>query len=622
MRLNICVGSAIALIASPVLAQSADDTIIVTANRTPQRADETGQAITVITADTIAARQNLNVTDLLRTTPGVTFARNGGLGGTTSVFIRGADSSQTLVLIDGVRLNDPSSPSGAYDFGSLTTANISRIEVLRGPNSVIWGSQAIGGVIAIETAPPSDDLRVTGSAEYGGRDTLSLAGNVSGTVGIIAASLGGGYLGSDGISALSARRGGNERDAFDTFHANGRISVKPLTNIEIDLRGYYADSTINFDNPPADTLPVTDAETFTGYAGVNLSLFDGRWRNRFAYTRTDVRRVTTDPDPLSFNPSRAQGTLDRYEYQGVVDIAAPLTLIVGAEREESRSVTLFGSVGEPDRLKVAINSVYGQAIVRPLTGLTLTGGVRHDDHGSFGGATTFGANAAWRFNQGRTIVRATYAEGFRAPSLSEALSPFGNPDLRPEKARSYDLGIEQSALDGRVRAGITWFRRSLRDQIVFSGESFTLENVARTRAKGIEATLELRPVDSLSVVAQYSWIDTANRSREPDFTGAVNFGNALARRPSQTVSVSADYALPFGLALGGTVLHVGDSFDDFANARPLDGYVLVDLRARYPVTKTIEVYARLENAFDERYETAFQYGTLPRTVHAGIRLAL
>lgn len=629
MPVKYHVATAIALIATPAAAQSAEPgesegaAIVVTASRTPQPAIETGQAITVIDLATIEARQSLNVTDLLRSTPGVTFARNGGLGGVASVFIRGADSSQTLVLIDGVRINDPSAPSGAYDFGSLTTANLDRIEVLRGPNSVIWGSQAIGGIVAIETKPPTEKLQLAARAEYGGRDTFAGSANVSGTAGIIAASIGGGYLSSDGISALSAARGGVERDPFDTLHGNARVTVRPLNILEIDLRGYYSDSDIAFDNPPADTLPVSDVESFTGYAGINLTLFDGVWRNRLAYTRTDVRRVTTDPDPLSFNPARAQGTLDRFEYQGVAELARAVTLVFGAEREESQSVTLFGRSGDPDRLNVAIDSIYGQAIVRPLPGLTLTGGVRHDDHGSFGGETTFGANAAWALSEGRTILRGTYAEGFRAPSLSEALSPFGNPDLLPERARSYDIGIEQSALDGRVRATLTWFRRTLRDQIVFSGDSFTLENVARTRAKGVEVTAEIRPVDALAVTAQYSWIDTENRSLEPDFTGAVNFGNDLARRPEQTASISADYTHPgTRFALGATVTHVGDSFDDFANAVPLDGYVLVDVRARYPVTRSIELYARVENLFDEEYETAFRFGTLPRTVHAGIRLAL
>lgn len=595
--------------------------IVVTANRVEQQRFEVGQSITVVTADQLETRQTAVLSDVLRTLPGVTTARNGGVGGTTSVFIRGGNSSQTLVLIDGVRINDPSSPSGAFDFSNLMTGNIARVEVLRGPNSVIWGSQAVGGVINIQTIEPTEDLAINARGEYGFRDTAQGVANISGKSGIFSGSFGGGYLRTDGISAFDENQGGTERDGFRSASLNGKLRIDLADNFNIDLRGFYIDSRTEFDNPPRDTVPVTDNEQFIGYVGVNLALLDGRFRNRVAYARTDINRVTTDPTPGSFNPFDASGVLDRLEYQGVFEASDFATLIFGAEHEESRSSTFFAAFDtNPDVTQTGLTSFYGQAVVKPFNGLTIAGGVRVDDHEVFGSETSLGGNFAYTPNDGATVLRGTYAEGFRAPALPELLANFGNPDLQPEIAKSYDVGIEQSLIDGRLRASATYFLRNTQDLIAFSSATFSLENIDLARAQGVELGLVLNPVDALTIQAQYSLIDTTNRSTALDFFGNSNFGNQLARRPEQTVSVIADWQTPWGLDVGATVLLVDDSFDDVANNRPLEGYVLADIRASYAVTDNIEAYGRIENLFDEQYQTASNFGQPGRAGYVGVRL--
>ena len=200
-----------ATILSPVIAHSEDnrdETIIVTASRGETPLSQVGQSVTVITADDIETKQAVDVVDLLRNVPGVTFSRNGGLGTTTSVNIRGADSDQTVALIDGVKINDPSSPGSGFNFGNLLTGNISRIEVVRGSQSVLWGSQAIGGVVNIITREPTKDLTVNANSEYGWRDTGHAVANASGQFGPVSASVGAGYHRSDSFSTFNEARGG------------------------------------------------------------------------------------------------------------------------------------------------------------------------------------------------------------------------------------------------------------------------------------------------------------------------------------------------------------------------------------------------------------------------------
>jgi vitamin B12 transporter len=319
--------------------------------------------------------------------------------------------------------------------------------------------------------------------------------------------------------------------------------------------------------------------------------------------------------PFSFNVNRLKGEIDRFEYAGSFNIADAATFIFGAENERSFASSFFpaGGGSGPDVAQYSVTSGYGQWVVKPLSGLTLTGGVRYDDYSKFGGQTTFGANFAYSPNGDDTILRGTYAEGFRAPSLTEALPPFGNPALKPETAKSFDVGIEQHFLGDKVTASATYFRRKSNDTIAFSFDSFQSENIARTRAEGIELVLSVRPTDSFSVNAHYSVTDTANRSAGTDF------GNRLARRPKDTASLSADWKTASGLALGSTLTITGDSFNDAANTVRLDGYVLAGLRASYPVTDQFELFGRVENLFGEQYETVSGYGNYGRGGTVGVR---
>ncbi len=464
---------------------AANQQIIVTATRAEQAANETGQAITIIDKAEIDRLQSQTVSDLLQTTVGVAVTRDGGIGQTTSVRIRGAEGDQTVTLIDGIRLEDSSAISGNFNFSNLLVGNIDRIEILRGADSVAWGSRAIGGVVNIVTAKPTEQLSGAVRAEYGYKDNRQLVGQIGGTFGAVSASLGGGYFADDGISVRTTNP---ERDGYRQYGANGKIGIAISDALSVDLRGYYADSRANYDGF-SSLLAFTKTKESAGYAGLNLALFEGGLKNRFSVTVTDTNRDFFDPPTASAPAFFGRGRSERLEYQGEAAFGENIRAVFGAERENSKYNDGFNFA------KSDVNSLYGQIILNPLAQLTLTGGVRYDDHSSFGGNTTLSANAAWRPFE-NTVIRASYAEGYRAPSLYQLYDGYsGTPTLKPETAKSYDIGFEQHLLDGALAVGITAFKRDTKNQIAYDDvNTFTYFNLMRARAKGVEAVYQRPPV--------------------------------------------------------------------------------------------------------------------------------
>lgn len=604
--------AALALLPASAMADAWDDDIVVTASGFEQPRSETGQAIDIVDRQRLDQLQSATIADALQSVPGVTVAARGGLGGQTSVFLRGGNSSQTLVLIDGVRINDLTSPNGAFDFGTLMTGNIGQVEVLRGPNSIIWGSQAIGGVVNIQSLAPADGFEGRFGAEYGAADTKGMNANIAGTSGLFEGSFGGSYVDAQGISALA---GGTERDGFENVAGNGRLKVNISDAFNLDFRGYYNHATVEYDSAfgiGANALPVTRNRQFVGYVGANVVAFDGRMQNRIAYTRTDIRRLGTDPVLFSFNNFIVRGSIDRAEYHTAFDVNGALTMTAGLEYERSFASTSFeGAAADVARNHVI--SGFSQIIVRPFAGLTVTGGVRHDQYKDYGGQTTLGGNIAFTPNDGRTMLRATYGEGFRAPTLSEGQPPYGNPDLRPETARNFDLGFEQHILDGKAGFFATYFNRRSTDLIAFSFATFQSENIDRVKSSGVEAGFNLNPTDRLDIRASYTLVDAVNRS------AGANFGNRLALRPQHSGSLTVDWQTPIGLSVGSSVLFIGDSFDDASNSVALDGYALVGLRASLPINDRLELYGRVDNIFDVQYTVVAGYNSFGRNAAVGVR---
>jgi vitamin B12 transporter len=593
---------------------------IVTATRSEVFPEESGLAITLVNERDLRRLQSPSLADVLVRTPGVTVSRNGGIGTTTALRIRGAEGDQTLTLIDGVRVNDPSSPGGGFDFGNLLVGNITRVEVLRGPNSVPWGSQALGGIVNVVTQTPTQTLSANARAEYGSDDTRNLVGSIGGGFGPVRISAGGGYFKSDGISAF---KNGTERDGYRQYAANGRIGIDLSDNFDLDFRSYYANSKTQLDGfpPPffgfADTAEYSTAEQLTAYAGANLRLADDQFKNRIAFTLTDINRDNF-ASPAATSPSfLAKGRVERIEYQGVLEISDQFRTVFGAEHERSGFNDGFSTT------KTNATSGYGQIIASFSDELTLTGGARVDDYKTYKTKLTFSANAAWRPSY-NTVIRAAYGEGFKAPTLFQLFSFFGNNTLNPETAKSYEIGIEQKAQNGTVTFGLTAFQRNTRNQIdyiscfgqttgICTNRPFgTYDNVDRARAKGIELSIKARPSDTLTLEANYSLIDSKDRTT----------GLTLLRRPKHSVNFAVDWEAADWLKLGASLHSVSDSADnDFQTftRTSLDSYTLASFRAAVPLGERFELYGRVENLFDTAYETVSGYGTQGRKAHVGVR---
>jgi vitamin B12 transporter len=619
--------AACALLPVSVWGADASGDIVVTATGVLQDRDTAGQAITVLDRGTIETRQTVSVAELLATTPGVTFSRSGGPGGLTAVRIRGAEDSHTLTLIDGVRINDPSSTGGSFDFGNLLSLVVDHVEILRGANSVPWGSQAIGGIVNIATALPTQELSARASAEYGYKDSANVVTHVSGKSGPVSASLGGGYFRDDGVSAY---RFGTERDGYRQYALTGRVGIDLGSDAGLDFRAYYADSRRDTDGFMT-TFPYSFIDTpghattkeLVTYAGAHFGLLDGALNNRLAFTLTNVDRDLVDlADP--FSNGQFRGAVQRIEYRGDARLSDSIRAVFGAEHEFSRAKDGF------TRESTTADSGFAQLVLTPVRQLTVTGGIRVDDYRTYGTKATFAANAAWRPAEGLTL-RANYSEGFKAPSLYQLFSFYGNSDLNPETSRNYEVGAEQRLIGGRAVLGLTLFRRDTTNLIDFlscfgltagpcAGRPNGLfdgvyANIGRARASGVEATALVRPVDGLTMEANYTYADSENRLD----------GTRLLRRPRHSFNASVDWEAVKDVKLGATVRSVSSSEDiDYQTFSPttLGGYTLVTLRASVAINAHLELYGRVENLFDEEYEMVSGYGTVGRAAFLGVRAKL
>lgn len=592
-----------------------EDTITVTATGTRGNVSASGQAITVLGEGELGAVQGPDLARALERVPGLTLTRNGGLGSVTSVRLRGSEAEQVLVVLDGVRISDPAAPSGGFDFGNLLTSSLSKIEVLRGANSTVWGSDALGGVIVASTRA---DTGLAASAEYGSQDSFTAAasgGIADAETGFLGASAS--YARTDGFSAAA---NGTEADGFEQWALEGYGRYYLSWAIELFARVRHAEGELDIDGFPApnftlaDTFDVQDTRQTFGSAGMVLD--NGPLFVQASYSFADTARDNVDASGAETFTS--EGHSDRLALRGEWRPIGPLLLNFGAENEWTSYATLFDAP--------ASTSSFGVYAMAGIEWNAISGhiGARFDDHADFGSEVSFGADVSYEFAPNWRL-RASLGEGFKAPSLFQLRSDFGNLLLAPESATNFDIGIAHGGrAESPVYAALTLFRRDTEDQIAFvscfastdaicTNRPFgTYDNIARTRAQGVEAEVRYRDFPGIELGVAYAFTDAEDRSS----------GNRLARRPRHAATVMAEWRPVDALSLGADLRLVSGSFDDAANLVPLDGYAVLTLRAAYDVTESIQLYGRVENVADEQYQTAAGYGTRGRSAFIGARLAL
>lgn len=603
----LCSAGAFAWSGSAAAQDAADgsvETITVGALRLPTPISESGTAISIITAKDLDDLGVDFVLDALTLAPGVTINQNGAIGGQAAVRIRGNSNEQTLILVDGVPVNDASTPGGGYNFARLDPENVERVEILRGPQSTLWGTDAIGGVVSITTKRPTDGLNGTTFLEYGSFDTVrgGLSGSYGGERGDIR--IGASGISSGGISRADEANGNTEEDSFKsgTLSANGGLNLGGDIRLEGSVLYNRSDSEFdNFSSTAQGAVTDGDALSRVDELATRVSLYapilDGKLENLFLVGYTSTERENFRGGATSFT---AKGERLILRYQGTANIADGHRLLFGAENDSSES-----NGDETDIL-----GLFGVYEIQPFEGLTISGGVRYDDNSRFGSETTFRAAAAYQVSEDIT-VRGSWGEGFKAPTIFQLTQFFSpatqpNPDLRPERSNGFDFGIDWRSSDSRAAVSITYFNQDTTNQINFDAGSYF--NLARAETQGIELSAQYEIAEGVTVSGDYSLIDADDQD-----------GETLVRVPRNTANLRLDYSNGGPFTGNVTMRYNGEELD---RRGVVDSWFRVDLAAQYRASNNIEIFARVENLLDEDYQQILGYGTPGISGSAGIRFRL
>jgi len=622
------------LLLVPVLAISQYDQeeetieVVVTATRLETPDEKVASSVTVITAQEIEASGVNSVSDILNTVPGLEIFRLGGIGQQSSVLMRGADPAHLLVMVDGFAVNDPGSPKGAFNWAHMMVENIERIEVLRGPQSTLYGSDAMAGVINIITKRGEGALGATLDLETGSFNTQSGRLIIDGGDGLNY-SLALSATDSEGISVADEADGNTERDGYRNLSMSGRIDVPIGTAGELTVTARAVESESDLDeingNPPFlfeddPNSTIEESQLFTG-ARLLLDLLGGRLEQSFGISMADYERTYRNP-PDASNPNddleKDDAVTVAVNLQSTVDLGKGGLLTAGLDLEEDRARSQADFSGFPitvDQHEVSRTGVYLQEQISIGESVSLIAGGRLDDHDGFDDQFTYRLGTSIRMDGGWKI-RGTWATGFKAPTIYQLFnSSSGNPNLDAETSKGWEVGLDKDFNSFRGTVGLTWFGNSFEDLIDFSG--FTYFNVQEAKTSGVEAIAELRPAEALILRLGYTVLDTED----------VTTGEDLIRRPKEKVTLHANYRFGERGHLNLTGIYVGDRIDKDFSTLPaatvtLDSYTLVNLAGSLAISDRLKLTGRVENLLDEQYQKVFGYGTPGRSAYVGVRAEL
>ncbi len=611
-------------------------TVVVTATRIETSVKEIASSVTVISTDDLKKMKKLTVVEVLEEVLGVTIIQNGGTGAAASASLRGANSEHTLVLMDGVELNDPVTPSRSYDLAHLPLENIERIEILRGPQSTLYGSDAIGGVINIITKKGEGKPKISLLSSGGSYATFSGNAGVSGGTAKINYSLGLFYFNTRGISAADASLPGNaEQDGYKNQSLSGRLGFKPLDNLEVDIivRSLATKTDIdNFGGAYGDDPNNTQDYKSLFLKGQIRSLFlKNRWEQKLGLSLIDTNRQYDNPidraHPFDSENGLFKSKLLKIDWQNNFFLHQTNTLTFGVDFEQEQGESEYHSTGLWGPFssifpiqKANTIGIYLQDQIRLADQFFAALGVRLDHHSQSGQAVTYRLAPAYFIERTGIKLKATLGTGFKSPSLYQlyapgtAWGPIGNKNLKREKSIGWDLGIEQQIFQGKLMLGATYFCNTFQNLINFDFMHGYI-NIGQAESKGIEISVEYRPTNEFLFRAFYTRLEAKDKDKD----------TSLLRRPKDKLTANLNYGFLKKWSINLSFSYIGKRDDVDFSTRPypqvtLPGYTLFNASASFDLSSHIQIFSRFDNILNEKYEMIIGYGTPGFSAYGGVKL--
>jgi vitamin B12 transporter len=608
----ICLGQQVSPTASPIEAET--EQVVVSATRFDIPLDQSPASVSVISSEDIEQKQIQRVSDALREVPGLSVVQTGTAGQLTSVFMRGLPSQDMQVLLNGIPINQ--GLAGQFDFANLTTDDIDRIEVVRGPQSTIYGPRALAGVVQIFTKQGTGTPGATLSAQGGSYDTFRESSESDGKIGEFDYSIGASRLDTD-----NARPNNNYRNTA----AITDTGWSPNDQLRIGSLFTYSLSDTGNPNTIFDPRPIDHFLTEKWLIAPHVDLTVGNWWDHKFILSYDHERQVNDPNEDGFvGPTRALFERTQIDYQNDLRPTSWLTLTSGffysrvnAGQERPFVSQAFGP--QPTFISDHTEEIAGflQATATPIENLIFVAGGRFDHFNQFGGVWTYRFAGSYKIDKTNTTLHSSVATGFSPPSSQDKI--FGNNfGLKPEHDLGWDIGVEQRLWENRVMVGLTYFHNDLSNVIGFNGLFQTL-NLGAAETQGLEAELHAQPIPNLVFTASYTYLD-AEKTSSKDISQLQ--GARLPRRPRNEVYVSASYLWWKKLR---TTIEA-----KFVNAREelnfggpnfdIEDYSFVNIAAEYEVNPHLSIFGRIDNLMDEQYSEVFGFPALGRAAYGGVKV--
>ncbi|MBA3018675.1 MAG: TonB-dependent receptor [Proteobacteria bacterium] len=603
----------------PIFAWEGEDAItmeeiIVTAGRIEEPLKYSPDSVTIITGEEIQKKGKQTVIDVIRDVPGVFVKQNGSPGGSSSIYTRGTNNAHTLIMIDGVRVGDPMAGDGKMSIADLSTDNIERIEIVRGAQSVLYGSDAIGGVINIITKKGKGKPKFYLSSEGGSFETFREKTGVSGSNDKVnyAASIS--RLDVKRVSRADEDLGNTERDYYHDTNISARVDGQISDTARMGFSARHSESSMDYDDTGTDADKVQDATITSVATNFDQDIFDW-WQHAIKLGITETKREYTKDGAFD---SLYNGTIKVASWQHNFFIGEIDTITSGFDyQEESGDNQNANTAWYPNipNKKVNTKSFFIQNKLTPFNGFSFTLGARHDDHQTFGGKDTYKGALAYLYEKTGTKVRGSYGTGFRAPSLYQLYSSYGDVNLKPEESKGYDVGIDQELFDKKVLLSVTYFHNEIDDLIDFNTSTWKYYNVGKVKTRGWETGFSVKPITWLSFDVHYTYTEAKNETGRD-----ANKDKDLIYRPKHSGGASLNIKPMEKLNVNLNAQYVGKRYREADNSEEMPDYTLLNLAASYDVMEWFRIFGRVENLTDQKYQSIYQYGEPGIGFYGGIKV--